>query len=113
MKRTYKVIISEQVENFLRTLPPVPKHTAREAMAKLAFQQGNITALENELVGYHRLRVGRYRVIFVYAPGMTIDCLFMEGRKLVYEIFAALLKEQIIPEKIKTPERKLKHPKKN
>ena len=95
MKRTYKVTISGQVETYLRTLSPAPKHAVREAIAKLAFQQGDITALENELAGYHRLRVGRYRVIFTHAPGMTIDCLFMESRKLVYEVFAALLKEQI------------------
>ena len=51
--------------------------------------------MENDLAGFYRLRVGRYRVIFTHAPGMTIDCLFMESRKFVYEVFAALLKEQV------------------
>ena len=95
MPSPFKIIVSEQVEAFLRTLPPVPKHAAREAIGKLALQQGDITSLEDDLAGFHRLRVGKYRVIFTYAPGMTIDCLFMENRKLVYEVFATLLKEQM------------------
>ena len=95
MPSPYKIIVSEQVEAFLRTLPPVPKHAVREAIGKLAFQQGDITALENDLAGFYRLRVGRYRVVFTYAAGMTIDCVFMENRKFVYEVFAALMKEQL------------------
>ncbi|AHF91105.1 hypothetical protein OpiT1DRAFT_02515 [Opitutaceae bacterium TAV1] len=91
----YKVRISEQVEFFLRTLPPGPKHAVREAVARLASQKGQIKALENELSGFWRLRVGRYRVIFTYARPMTIDCLFAEERKLVYEVFGELMKEKL------------------
>jgi len=91
--RLYKIHVSSQVEEFVCSLAPAPKHAIREAIARLDKQRGDIRALENDLAGFSRLRVGRYRVIFTHAPGMTIDCLFAEERKLVYEIFGALLRE--------------------
>jgi len=90
----YKVRISEQVERFLQRLAPTPKHQLREAMGQLARQQGDIKALENDLIGFSRLKVGRYRIVFCYVEPSTIDCVFAEERKLVYEVFAALLREQ-------------------
>ena len=91
----YKVRISEQVESFLATLPPEPKHQLKTALAKLEHEQGNITALENELAGFSRLRVGRYRVVFCYVEPHTIDCIFAEDRKLVYALFGALIREHL------------------
>jgi mRNA interferase RelE/StbE len=41
------------------------------------------------LAGYHRLRVGRFRIIFSYAADETIEVLFIEERSLVYEAFEA------------------------
>jgi mRNA interferase RelE/StbE len=90
----YKVRISEQVERFLQSLAPTPKLRLREAMGQLARHKGDIKALENDLSGFSRLKVGRYRVVFCYAEPSTIDCVFAEERKLVYEVFAALLREQ-------------------
>jgi mRNA interferase RelE/StbE len=34
-------------------------------------------------------------VVFRYVEPRTIDCIFVEERKLVYEIFAALLSEKL------------------
>jgi mRNA interferase RelE/StbE len=93
--RLYKIHVSPQVEEFVRSFAPAPKHAVRDAIARLDKQQGDIRSLENDLAGFSRLRVGRYRVIFTHAPEMTIDCLFAEERKLVYEIFGALLREQL------------------
>ena len=90
----YRVRISEQVERFLLSLAPTPKRRLREAMGRLARQQGEIKVLENDLNGFSRLKVGRYRVVFCYVEPSTIDCIFVEERKLVYEVFAALLREQ-------------------
>jgi len=90
----YRVRISEQVERFLQSLAPIPKRRLREAMGRLARQQGEIKVLENDLSGFSRLKVGRYRVVFCYVEPSTIDCIFVEERKLVYEVFAALLREQ-------------------
>lgn len=41
------------------------------------------------MAGYHRLRVGRIRIIFSYAADETIEGLFIEERSLVYEAFEA------------------------
>jgi mRNA interferase RelE/StbE len=38
--------------------------------------------------------VGRHRVVFRCVDPHPIDCIFVEERKLVYEIFAALLSEK-------------------
>jgi len=91
----YKVRTSAQVDEFLQTLPPGPKHKLRQAIGDLANGKGSVRVLENELAGFHRLKTGRYRVVFCYVKPMTIDCVFAEERKLVYEVFAALLKESL------------------
>jgi len=79
----------------LGELAPTPKLRLRAALAKLANEKGDLIALENELAGFSRLKVGRYRVVFRYVEPSTIDCIFVEERKLVYEIFAALLSEKL------------------
>lgn len=61
----------------------------KRAVLGLAQERGNIQALGDELNGFYRLRIARYRVIFYYRPGRVIECVFAEERKLVYEIFAA------------------------
>jgi len=52
--------------------------------------RGDLLALEDNLAGFWRLRVGRQRVM-VASTETEIRCLFVEERRLVYEIFAALL----------------------
>jgi mRNA interferase RelE/StbE len=91
----YKVRSSSQVDAFLQTLPPASKHKVRLAIGGLASGKGAVISLEENLAGFHRLKVGRYRVIFCYVEPMTIDCIFAEERKLVYEVFSALLRENL------------------
>ena len=45
--------------------------------------------------GYHRLRVGPYRIVFSYGERQRIECVFAERRSLVYEVFARVLAEQL------------------
>ena len=89
----YKVNTSEQVDAFLSRLAPTPRLRLREAIGKLRTEGGDIRTLESDLSGFCRLKSGRYRVIFCYSEPSTIDCIFAEERKLVYEIFSALLRE--------------------
>ena len=49
----------------------------------------DIRALDGNLSGYYRLRVGRHRIIFNYATDRAIEALFIEERQLVYEVFEA------------------------
>ncbi len=89
----YKINTSEQVAGFIARLAPTPRLRVRKAITNLARDVGDIRALENDLSGFYRLKVGQYRVVFCYAAPSTIDCIFAEERKLVYEIFSALLRE--------------------
>jgi len=91
----YKLRVSDEVELFLRSLPPAPKHALREAIGKLTKQQGDIRALEGDLAGFWRLRVGRYRVLFTYEKPMTIVCAYAAERSLVYEVFGAMVREHL------------------
>ena len=91
----YKLRVSGQVELFLRSLPPAPKHALREAIGRLAKQRGDIKALEGNLAGYWRLRVGRYRVLFAYEKPMTIVCAYAAERSLIYEVFGAMVREHL------------------
>lgn len=64
----------------------------KRAILALAEERGDIRALTDELAGFHRLRVGRFRVVFRYLPGRVIDCVYAEERKLIYEVFEAELR---------------------
>lgn len=85
--------MSPQVAGFLRTLAPEPRRELRAALRSLAEGQGDVLELEHPLDGLCRLRVGRYRIVLHYAEnGRVIRCDFAERRKLVYELFADLIK---------------------
>ncbi|MGH8019853.1 MAG: hypothetical protein ACREIA_16560 [Opitutaceae bacterium] len=52
-------------------------------------EQGDIRALEGDLAGFHRLRIGRFRAILAYAGDGAIDVIFLEARLIIYEVFEA------------------------
>lgn len=83
-----RVRLSRQVDDFLRTLPPVPKKRIREALKGLALMQGDLKELESPLDGYVRLRVHQFRIILKLGKTETL-CIFIERRSVVYELFAA------------------------
>lgn len=95
-----KIEVEQQVLDFVRTLAPDPRRALREALNKLAEEKGNIRALEGELEGFYRLRVGRYRVIFSYRSERRtrhIRCVYAAHRTLIYEVFAQQLHELLHP----------------
>ena len=92
-----EVKIQEEVLDFLRTLPPQPKKALREAIRNLSHEAGDIVPLTDNLEGYHRLRVGRYRIIFRYqieGNQRRIVCVYAAPRKWVYEVFHSQLVER-------------------
>ena len=91
-----KVVVSDQVVEFVRHLAPEPRRLVRRALRNLAAWKGDVRQLEAPLEGYSRLRVSAYRIIFSYGRRRTIECVFAERRSLVYEIFARALAEQFI-----------------
>ena len=80
---------SVQVIEFARKLAPDPRRAVKHALAALREERGDICALEANLSGYYRLRVGRHRIIFNYAADGAIEAIFIEERHLVYEVFEA------------------------
>ena len=94
----YRVEYAPPVEDFLRRLPPEPKHALRRGIKALATLQGDIKPLEGRLAGYFRLRVMTYRVIFatrVQQGEGRVQCLYEGPRATVYEAFTAVLAVRI------------------
>jgi mRNA-degrading endonuclease RelE of RelBE toxin-antitoxin system len=90
------VRITDEVMEYLRKLPPQPRHALRCAIKGLAQEQGDIRPLSEELEGFHRLRVGSHRVIFEYETirgKQTITCVFAAPRRWIYEVFQSRLGE--------------------
>ncbi len=90
------VRIQDEVLDYLRRLPPRPRHALRVAIRGLARERGDIRPLTDELEGFFRLRVGAHRVVFEYeilAGRRTITCVFAGRRKWVYEVFQGRLLE--------------------
>jgi mRNA interferase RelE/StbE len=80
---------SAQVIEYARRLAPGPRRAVKQALTDLREERGDLRALEANLAGYYRLRVGRHRIIFNYAADGAIEAIFIEERHLVYEIFEA------------------------
>jgi mRNA interferase RelE/StbE len=85
--------ISGQIYDFTRRLHPAQRRAIKAALRQLELAQGaGARALINELEGFHRLRIGKFRVVFRFLPDGEIACEFIEGRGKVYKEFAALRK---------------------
>lgn len=89
-----QVSLSAQVEGFLCRLPPEPRRELRRALRGLESERGDLKALEEELAGFWRLRVGPYRVIFHLEP-KHVRCDFIERRSVVYEVFEQMVRERL------------------
>ncbi len=90
-----RVRLAPQVVDFVRRQAPEPRRHLRRALRDLAAEKGDVQPLEGPLEDYCRLRVGSYRIIVRYATSKTIDCVFAERRKLVYEVFAETMLERL------------------
>ena len=81
--------VSLQVAETLRALHPGVRKDIRRALDELdAGKKRDVRALKKPLVGYYRLRVGKYRVIFRFdSTTGEIRAEFLERRESVYESF--------------------------
>ena len=93
MKRVLR--LSRQVIEFMARLAPEPRRALKHALADLSEGRGDIQALEANLAGYHRQRVGKFRIIFQYVRHGVIEVIFIEERALVYELFEAELVKRL------------------
>ena len=93
-----RVLLAQQVVDFVRRLPPEPRRRLRQALRELAHGKGDIKQVEGPLSDYCRLRVGSCRAVFAYAGARTIHCLFAERRSIVCEVFANALRRHLAGE---------------
>lgn len=92
-----KISASDRVQVWLQTLSPQTRRDLRAGLKLLSQGKGDVKALQRDLDGYYRLRVGAYRIIFRYTSGKSgpeCFCTFAEARDVVYEQFAAILTEE-------------------
>lgn len=87
----YRVKIREQVRAFYARLGHEDRRAVKRGLTQLALERGDIRALRERLDGYYRLRVGTYRIIFRYQPGRIIECVYMNSRSMVYDVFESEL----------------------
>ena len=91
-----RVRIQEEVLEYLRSLPPQPRHALKLAIKGLSNERGNMKSLIDDLEGFHRLRVASHRVIFSYSVidgERVITCVYAGPRKWIYEVFYSKLRE--------------------
>ena len=88
---SYRVKIRDRVWSFYGRLAPEQRRVVKRALLQLADERGDIRALRERLEGYYRLRIGVYRVVFRYLPGRVIECVYMNDRALVYDVFESEL----------------------
>jgi len=95
---SYRVKVREQVWKFYGLLGPEDRRAVKRALLQLAGERGDIRALRDRLEGYYRLRIGIYRVVFRYLPDRIIECVYMNDRALVYDVFESELHRIIAKE---------------
>jgi len=83
----YSLLVREQVKAFFDGLGMSYRREINRSLTKLLDEQGDIKALGDDLDGFYRLRVGPFRVIFRYREGKVIECVYMNRRSLVYDVF--------------------------
>jgi mRNA-degrading endonuclease RelE of RelBE toxin-antitoxin system len=89
------VKLSRQAAEFIGSQPPEPRRRLRQALKNLSQGKGDLQALTEPLQGYHRCRVGSYRIVFRYEAGQFIYVPLIEQRLVVYQVLAELLKAQL------------------
>jgi len=67
------------------------RKAVKQSLSELSKEKGDIRALRDRLEGYYRLRVGCYRILFRYREGHVIECVYMNDRALVYDVFESEL----------------------
>ena len=83
--------VADQIFNYVKRLHPAQRRAVKTALR--ALENGastDILPLSDELEGYYRLRVGKFRVIFRYLENKEISCEFIDARDTVYERFTSL-----------------------
>jgi len=90
-----QIEVSLEILEFVRRQSPEPRRLLREGLRKLAREEGDIKALQGDLEGFFRMRIGHFRLVFRYESGTQIRCLLLERRALIYEVFSSMVKDRL------------------
>jgi mRNA-degrading endonuclease RelE of RelBE toxin-antitoxin system len=91
----YKVEIAAQVREYYATLGMSYRREVKRALKRLESGRGDTHPLHDALEGYHRLRVGPYRIVYRHAAPRRILCDYIEERSIVYELFEAEMRARL------------------
>ena len=87
MNNKHTLVLYQQVRDYISALPPDTKKAFNRELSKLSKGGGDTHPLKDALEGYHRLRIGRHRVIYMHAPGPAIECAYAGPRATIYTTF--------------------------
>ena len=83
---------ADQVTEYVKRLAPEQRRAIKAGLRVLeSGKAADTQPLEDELEGFYRLRVGKFRIVDRYLPEVGISCEFVEVRRLVYERFTSML----------------------
>jgi mRNA interferase RelE/StbE len=83
--------VADQIFSYVKRLHPAQRRAVKAALRSLeAGTATDILPLSDELEGFYRLRVGKFRVIFRYLDNQEISCEFIDARDTVYERFTSM-----------------------
>jgi mRNA interferase RelE/StbE len=83
--------VADQVVEQMRRLHPAQRRAVKTALQLLAAgREADTLALTDELEGFYRLRVGKFRVVYRYLRNGEISCEYLDARATVYERFVEL-----------------------
>jgi mRNA-degrading endonuclease RelE of RelBE toxin-antitoxin system len=88
-----RISASDQVQLWLRGLPPGMRGRVRQALKTLVADRTrslDLLALRRELEGFYRLRIGDYRIVYHLEPGPGIRLDYADIRDVVYDTFRRL-----------------------
>jgi mRNA-degrading endonuclease RelE of RelBE toxin-antitoxin system len=89
-----EVIIEEQPREFIHRQPPETRKRFRAVIHALESSEVFPEPLEDELEGFYKLKVNRHRIILQSDTGDSgprFKIVFVERRKVVYELFSQIL----------------------
>lgn len=96
-----RVLVVEQVKNFLESLAPEPRRRVWRAIKAIPQGKGDMKQLEGKLAPYWRLRVGRVRLVYdqrAVRGERRIFFFFAEHRATVYVVLEQLLASGFVRE---------------
>jgi len=83
--------VADQIFDYVRRLHPDQRKTIKAALRRLEVGMASDTlALGEELEGFYRLRIGKFRVVYRYLKSGEISCEFIDVRATVYERFTSM-----------------------